>query len=312
MEDARVTKCLAANRESKSVEFKEQFLPSDARQSLEVLKDIVAIANSGGGTLAVGIDNSGAASGTDVKTVLNYDHAKYCDLIRKYTLQNFCYFELIEAEKDGRKVAIFLINQPDYPLVFEKPGTYPIENNSKQITVFGQGTVFFRHGAKSEHGTSDDLRRFLQKRIREMEDQLLKGLRKVSEAPRGSQLQVVSPVALDPSPADVPGIVVRVTTDPNAPGVVGIDRGRLCPYRQKEVISKLKERLPDGPVPTTHDLQAINKVYNVPSKEEFCWEPDYSSKQYSESYVDWVLEKIKDDPDFLAVARSRLYQITHP
>ena len=118
--DPRVTKCLSAKRESRSVEFKEQFAPSDARQCLEVLKDIIAIANSGGGTLAVGIDNAGMPSGADVKPVLDYDHAKYCDLVRKYTQQNFCEFEIIEAEKDGRTIAIFLINAPDYPPCFRK------------------------------------------------------------------------------------------------------------------------------------------------------------------------------------------------
>jgi len=241
MQDTRISKCLAAKRESKSVEFKEEFSPTDPRQSLEVLKDIVAIANSGGGALAIGIDNSGAASGTDVRAVLVHDHAKYCDLIRKYTLQNFTDFEVVEAEKDGHLVAIFVINAPDYPLVFEKPGTYPLESN-KQQTAFAQGTVFFRHGAKSEHGTSDDLRRFMQQRMREMETQLLKGMRRVAEAPRGSQLQVI------PSGAGAErhggGVGVRLTTDKDAPGVIPIDRGVLCPYRKKELLAELKKRLP--------------------------------------------------------------------
>lgn len=142
MVDARITKCLTAKRESKTVEFKEQFVPTDPRQSLEVLKDIVAISNCGGGTLAVGINNAGEATGADVTAALDYDHAKYCDLIRKYTNQNFSDFEILEAEKDGQKIAIFLIDPPDYPLIFEKPGTYPIEGNKHQQTAFAQRTLF--------------------------------------------------------------------------------------------------------------------------------------------------------------------------
>jgi predicted HTH transcriptional regulator len=72
-EDPRITKCLSAKRESRALEFKEQFLPTDARQALEVLKDIVAIANSGGGVLAIGMNNAGESSGFDVKPVLDYD-----------------------------------------------------------------------------------------------------------------------------------------------------------------------------------------------------------------------------------------------
>ena len=99
MQDARVARCLTAKRESKSIEFKEHFVPTDPGESLEILKDIVAIANSGGGALAVGINNQGAASGAGVKPTLDYDHAKYGDLIRKYTLQNFSDFEVVEAQK---------------------------------------------------------------------------------------------------------------------------------------------------------------------------------------------------------------------
>jgi predicted HTH transcriptional regulator len=130
MNDPRLDKCLTVRRESRAVEFKEQFDPSDSRQSLELLKDIVAIANSGGGTIAIGIDNAGRVCGTDVKPVLDYDHAKYCDVIKKYTMQDFADFEIIEADKDGKTVAIFLVNPPDSPLVFEKPGTYAIDSRS--------------------------------------------------------------------------------------------------------------------------------------------------------------------------------------
>jgi len=191
MVDPRITKCLAAKRESKAIEFKEQFIPTNARQSLEVLKDIVAISNSGGGALAIGINNAGEANGTDVQAVLDYDHAKYCDLIRRYTNQNFASFEILELEKNGHPVAVFLIDPPDYPLVFEKPGTYAIEGSKHQQTAFAQGTMFFRHGAKTESGTTDDLRKFMQSRMKELQDEWMKGMRRVSEAPRGSELTVV-------------------------------------------------------------------------------------------------------------------------
>jgi Schlafen, AlbA_2 len=309
MQDARISKCLAAKRESKSVEFKEQFIPTDARQSLEVLKDIVAMANSGGGTLAVGINNSGIASGVDIDPVLKFDHAKYCDLIRKYTLQNFSDLEVIEAEKDGHSVAIFLINPPDFPLVFERPGTYAIENSSRQATAFGQGTVFFRHGAKSEPGTGDDLRRFMQQRMKEMERQILSGMRQVTEAPRGSQLQVIPAGKGRKDLASAVG--VRLTTDKNALGVIPVDRGKLCPYRKKELMSELRRRLPKDLALSPYDIQAVNRVFKVSSKEDFCWQPEYSSPQYSDVYVHWLVEKITSDVDFLRTAREKYYEMNH-
>jgi hypothetical protein len=247
-------------------------------------------------------------SGKDVKPVLDHDHAKYCDLIRKYTNQNYGEFEVVDGKKDGHPVAIFLINPPDYPLIFEKPGTYAVGKD--QWTVFAQGTIYFRHGAKSEHGTSDDLRRFMQQRIRELQEQLMKGLRKVSEAPRGSQLRVVPSVSVGQSESNA--VAFRMTNDPNAQDVVAVDRGRICPYRRKEVMAKLKKRLPNGPVPTTHDLWAINKIYNIPDKDHFAWQPEYSSLQYSDAFVDWIVAEITNDPNFLDNVKQKAYEMQHP
>lgn len=306
MVDPRIAKCLSAKRESRSVEFKIQFLLSDPKQLIEVLKDIVAIANSGGGTLAIGIDNTGEAAGTDVSEVLNYDQAKYCDLIHKYTLQNFADFEVIEATKSGMTVAIFLINPPDYPLVFEKVGTYAVEG--KQHTAFSQGTIYFRHGAKTELGTYDDIRKFMQTRMREMERQFVKGLRKVSEAPRGSQIEVVPLTSA--SGSDLSAVPFRLTTDAGAQDAVAIDRHLICPYRQKEVLQKLKERFPDGSAPLRRDIQIINKVYDVGSKGKFCWKPQYSSPQYSDQYIDWIVEKMQEDAEFLTKAHQSFRDMT--
>jgi hypothetical protein len=83
---------------------------------------MVAMANSGGGTITVGINDVGNGCGADIRSALDFDHAKYCDLIKKYTMQNYTDFELYEAERDGQPIAVFLINPPDSPLIFEKPG----------------------------------------------------------------------------------------------------------------------------------------------------------------------------------------------
>jgi hypothetical protein len=306
MEDPRLTKCLAAQRESRGIEFKEKFDPADTGQCVELLKDIVAICNSGGGTLAIGINDAGEASGADIKPILAYDHSKYCNLVKKYTMQDFCDFEVIKGQKDGQAVAIFLIDPPDSPLVFEKPGTYVVDG-SQQKTAFSKGTVYFRHGAKSEPGTTEDLRKFMQQRVREMEEQLVKGLKKVSVAPRGSQLQVVprGTVVTGESAA----VRVRMTTDPNTKGVIAVDRDQIFPYRQKDLVERLKKVLPSGSGPGTYDLQAINKVYNIAAEENLSWQPQFSSRQYSEAFVEWIVDRISNNKGFLQETRGHYYQM---
>ena len=44
-----IEEALSAARETKTVEFKEEFDPSDRRSLCETLKDVLAMANSGGG-----------------------------------------------------------------------------------------------------------------------------------------------------------------------------------------------------------------------------------------------------------------------
>ncbi len=311
MQDPRVTKCLAAKRESKAIEFKESFNPAELRQALEVLKDIVAIANSGGGALAIGITNNGEAAGTDVTAALDFDHAKYCDLVRKYTSTNYSDFEVVDAEKNGRAVAIFLINPPDSPLVFEKPGQYATDNNAKQATVFGQGTVFFRHGAKSETGTTDDLRQFVGTRIREVRETIIRGLKAVTVAPRGAELQVVGS-RQHLATVSASGQAVRLTTDVNAPAAIAIDRHTICPYRQKDVLERLKIVLPLEVRLNSHDLQAINRVYEVADNQDFAWKPEFSARQYSDAYIDWIAEQVRTSESFLSLTRQKLYELNHP
>jgi hypothetical protein len=233
-----------------------------------------------------------------VKPVLDYDHAKYCDLIKKYTMQNFADFEVIEAKKDGHTVAIFLINPPGSPLVFEKPGTYPVENN-RQHTAFSKGTICFRHGAKSECGTTDDLRKFISQRVREMQDQLVKGMRRVSEAPRGT-----ARAGLDGA------VAVRMTLNPDAQGVIAVDRHEIFPYRQKDIIERLKKALPAGLVPNTYDLQAINKIHKIAADKNLSWQPDFSSRQYSEAFVEWIVDKVSNEKKFLKRTRRRFREMS--
>jgi hypothetical protein len=309
MPDKRISKALSARRESKNIEFKAEFNPTDAAASIELLKDIVAIANSGGGVIVIGLDNDGEPTGSNVAPVVQHDHARYCDLVHKYTLQHFADFEVFEQSKSGSPIALFLINAPDFPLVFQKPGQYAVNNNQQQKTAFGQGTLYFRHGAKSEHGTTDDLRTFFEKRMREIQEMLLGNIKQVVEAPRGSTLQMVnSAIAL---PIAGPDVQVRLTNDPNAPAVVAVDKGRLCPHRQKDVLRMLRERIPDGPTLTSHDLVSINSAHNVQDREDLCWKPDFSSKQYSDAYVDWIVDQIQGGPTFLRDARRHQYDLTY-
>ena len=58
------------------LDFKERFDPSVTSECVELVKDIVAMANSGGGLIVIGVSDNGKASKADVRAVLNLDPAK--------------------------------------------------------------------------------------------------------------------------------------------------------------------------------------------------------------------------------------------
>src|SRR2546421_1989120 len=100
-----IKKALNARRESKSVEFKESLNVASPGEWVEIIKDIVAIANSGGGVILIGVDNHGKSIGFDVKPLLEFDSADIINKIHKYTGVQFSEFEVLEEEKAGHKIA---------------------------------------------------------------------------------------------------------------------------------------------------------------------------------------------------------------
>jgi hypothetical protein len=207
-------RALAAKRESKYIEFKEAFDPTSNGDWCEVIKDIVAIANSGGGIIAFGLDNTGNPTAARLDALAHLDPADVSNKISKYVGSVPLEFEVLELTKNGCTLYAFVIQPASIPIIFQKPGTYDI-GSGKQRTAFSVGTVYFRHGAKSEPGNSDDIRTVIERQLEFIRRSWIKGVRKVVQAPQGSQIVAVRPGATSPlSPT------VRVVNDPRATPVL--------------------------------------------------------------------------------------------
>lgn len=213
MEDI-ITKARVAKRESRQVEFKSDFDPNSDGQWCEVIKDIVAISNSGGGVIVFGVNDDGSLGSNDCQGVSGIDHADLTNRFAKYTGCNDPPVEIVDLERDGKKRPAFLIQAPPTPLVFGKPGTYNV-GSGQQKCAFGQGTIYFRHGAKSETGTTDDVRTAFERRLTAARERLLKHVKRVVRAPVGAEILVNS----QPSGSAFSG-KVHAVKDPNASRVV--------------------------------------------------------------------------------------------
>ncbi len=209
-----IEKALLAQRESKYIEFKSEFNVSSTGAWVEIVKDIVAMANTGGGCILIGASSSGIPNGFDVSNVLALDPADIADKIHKYTGVNFSDYEVHVAEKDDQRLAAMLVNEADTPIAFTKPGTYETEEG-KQKTAFSKGTVYFRHGAKSEPGNTSDISKAIERRVERIRDSWLGGIRKVVHAPAGTEVKIQSAGVKETF--DSSATPIRLVDDESAP-----------------------------------------------------------------------------------------------
>jgi Schlafen, AlbA_2 len=208
-----ISKALSAKRESKYIEFKQNFDPSSPGEFCELTKDIVAIANSGGGIVVFGLDSSGKPSNEDLGALQSTDPADITNKLSRYIGPVAIEFEMRELAKEGAKLLAFVVQPVTIPIVFQKPGTYEV-GGGRQKSAFAMGTVYFRHGAKSEPGTTEDMRNAIQRQLDIIRKSWLKGVRKVVQAPQGSQIVAVPPNSQLGSP--LTSMTVRVVRDPKA------------------------------------------------------------------------------------------------
>jgi hypothetical protein len=302
-----VKKGLSAQRESKYVEFKEEFDPSSAEAWCELIKDIVAIANTGNGAIMIGLGNSGVLSGADVRAVLKLDPATVTDRIARYTGTQFDRFEIIECEKGQQKVAALVVREADMPMVFEKPGTYATPGGKRQQkTAFSRGTVYFRHGAKSEPGNSDDLRRVVERKLESIRKSWVQSVRKVVTAPPGAQVTVLlSEVVQSGEPGAAP---IRIVKDKSAPKYCMMSPDDAYPHRQTELIKEVNRKLPKGVSINSYDIQSVRKVHKIDGQEAYMYQSKYGSPQFSDEFVDWIVEQYGKDAAFFDKARQRFYK----
>lgn len=299
-------RALVARRESRRIEFKETFDVTSNQDWCETVKDIIAMANSGGGVILFGVNNKGEASGGDVSAISALDPAVITDRIRKYIDANFAEFELIDLTKDGVAVVALLVQEAHTPIVFSKPGTYPV-GDGKQKSAFGQGTLYFRHGAKSEPATTDDISAAIERRVNVLRKSWLSAVKKVVEAPAGASVAVLPAEIRDSDSPDA--TPVRIVDDPRAQSVRLIDYDKSHPYRQKELLSGLRRRVPSLHV-NQFDLLAVRYVFGVDQEQEWSHKSMFGSRQYSERFLNWLVEQVEQDALFFDDARRKYAERT--
>jgi hypothetical protein len=299
----------SAKRESRYIDFKARFDPSETGEWVELVKDFAAMANSGGGAVVFGVGNDGRRSGADLEPIRKLDPAKITDKLSRYTGQHFSDFEVKEIKRGRAKAVVIEVGPVTDLLVFSKPGTYTRdpEKPKQQTTAFGRGTIYFRHGAKSEPAIAADIAAFIETRLDATREKWLGDIRRVITAPPGAEFTFFEQTA---SGAGGEPTEIRLTGDPSAPAFGKLDPDQTHPHLTNGMIQAVQDRLPDGRVFNSHDANCVRKIHKIEpdTKPEFIHIPKFGSPQYSDAYVDWLAEQPQE---FFDDARVRFYEQTH-
>jgi len=234
----------------------------------ELVVDVAALANSGGGVIITG--QNGAV-----------DRAEISD-----ALSGFEAIDVEEVDRDGEPVTAIVVDAAtDAPLLIDQQ-------------------AYFRHGSKSRPATADDLRQFLERRLDLVRRQWLKSIREVLIAPEGAHVAVVETDERDEH--GVPTLI-RLSADPNAPVYGRLDPDRTHPNRQTEVVTELNRRLPANVTVNPYDVLSVRRVHDITeeTRPEFTHVPKFGSPQYSDAFVDWLVQQHEQDPRFFEKAKAR-------
>lgn len=297
-----LNKAIRLSKETSDIEFKETVNPKDLRDHLKLVKSMVAMANSGGGIILLGVDDNGnPVAGFDADALLNQlEPAKIADQVEKYAKAQIG-FEITRFTKGGKEVVAIVVEPSEMPIVFAKTGECGVGPDRE--TIFQQGTIYFRRGARSVPGDSEMLRQWIERRLKEERERLkkereklLENIRAVIQAPEGSEVRIIHQQsrAFTYAPDGEP---VRVTRE------VVVDPNLFYPYRQKEVIAQIAEKL--GIKFTWQDLIAIRKVYGIEQRPEYFHRPLKGSPQYAQDFIEWVLDEYRRDAGFIEKARKQ-------
>jgi hypothetical protein len=237
------------------------------------------------------------------------DLAHVADKVFRYTNEHFAGIHIHEVKRGTTTAAALIIDNVPVPLVFTKVARYEVPTKSggtKEKFAFRQGVVCVRHGAKSEPATTSDLMEVVERRADQLREQWLGGIRKVVEAPADTNVAVYRPTERDESGRPTK---VRLTTEPGAPVFGMVDTDETHPYRQKELIREVNRRLAKGRSINPHDVLCVRRVHKIDEANapQFAHQPKYASMQYSDAFVDWLVEQEKKNPAFFSEARA-LYQ----
>lgn len=134
------------NGESARRDFKLAYDPTDQQAVLSLVKDLIAMANAGGGEIIFGRSETELVGMDDSQCKL-LDSAQLANLVGKYASPATVHIEHEDHQlANGRVIRTIRIADVEYPLVMAHDGNYPQRSPARpkppfERATFGPGTA---------------------------------------------------------------------------------------------------------------------------------------------------------------------------
>lgn len=179
--------------ETESVERKRTIDLDERSDRMALIREIVAMANTSGGEVVVGVDDDGTVVGVSDAIASKFDPARLSDLLDPFTSPDHIEVTIL-VERLGAGAAIVRIEVPqhsDPPLVLARDGNYE-GSNGKQKSAFSRDDVLVRRGTKVERAQRSDYQRWLRRAADDARSLLLDRVALIANMPDDASLQVVT------------------------------------------------------------------------------------------------------------------------
>jgi hypothetical protein len=278
----------AASSSSQAIHV-TRFDHNSERDWYELMRDIVALANSGGGRISIGVS------------------VEEGDLLRRldrHTDSDFRDVHVLSADTSSGSDAVVDVGPAVFPVGFSHHGT--CGTNMDSTLQHGIAPVFyFRHGERTEQGTTADMRAFVERLLRRVRRRWLRSIRRVLRQPMTFDA-AAAPKRTAARPIKIERTVlqpVRIVSDPNAPALQPQDVDRLYPWRQKDLLQELNNRIGRRML-TTYDVQAVRRHHGLDERPDFVFHLPGAGRRYSPAVADWIMEQYARNAEFFHKARA--------
>jgi predicted HTH transcriptional regulator len=210
----KIRELLERGAESAKLDYKSEYDPSNTDHKVRLVKHILAMANTAGGYIVIGVEDDGTRRGLASTAAERIDEAIIRSQVAGYTSTQIPIFSANSVDHDGQTFAIVTV----LPLAMTV-AVANAEGNSPGGNLFRKGDVLVRHGSASERWSQADADFMLQRIANARKEEWLRefgsDLNRLIRVGVGRDSLEIDETAFDLSAEDFQKLVIRLLRKPN-------------------------------------------------------------------------------------------------